>query len=67
MPGDVGLVAQFLNTVAEFFTDPTKWERLSREAKLATIREGLHAAIEANDLGALDKWMDLYRRMCQST
>ena len=66
MPGDVGLVAQFLSIVADFFADPTKWERLSREAKLQTIREGLHAAIDSNDLPAIDKWMALYRRMHES-
>lgn len=66
MPGDAGLIAQFLNTIADFFADPTKFERLSREAKLNTIREGLHAAIAAGDLPAIDKWFALYRRMSES-
>lgn len=66
MPGDVGAVATFLTLVADFFIDPNKWERLSRESKLATIREGLNAAIDKNDWAAADRFMSAYRSMSES-
>lgn len=67
MAGDVGLVAKFLDTVVDFFTDPMKWERLSRESKLAVIREGLNAAIDANQWDIADKYMAAYRSLSEQT
>lgn len=67
MTGDVGAVATFLTLIADFFIDPNKWERLSRERKLATIKEGLDAAIDARDWVAADRFMQLYRSLSEQS
>lgn len=67
MPGDVGAVASFFETILDVLFDPNKWERMSRDLKLKTIREGLNAAIDANDWAAADRWMAAYRRMSEQT
>jgi hypothetical protein len=65
--GDVGAVATFLTTVADFFMDPAKFTALSRERKLEKIREGLDAALDASDYVAADKFMAMYRVLDEQT
>jgi len=49
MPGDVGLVAELLTTVAKWAMSEDGYRQWSKEKALAKKRKEAHHALEAND------------------
>ena len=54
MPGDVGAVATLLTTILQWFTEPGGFAKVTREAKLAKLMEGLKVALDEKDYKSAD-------------
>lgn len=67
MPGDVGYIAKLLSEVFGYFVDPTGFEQLTREKKLAYLMRGIDEAIDKKDARRADELFDAYRKLRQQT
>ena len=65
--GDVGAVANLLNTIVGWFLDPEGYKKLSREAKLAKLQEALDVALKCGDLRTIDLVFAELRRVSSET
>jgi len=54
MPGDVGAVATLINTIVSWFLDPAGYQKLTREAKIAQLHQGLQVALDHQAFDAAD-------------
>ena len=53
MPGDVGLVAQTINTIFSWFTSEGGYEEMVRERAIRAKKVEAHRALQNNDFPAL--------------
>ena len=67
MPGDVGLVAQLLNTLFTWATGPDGWEKMSLERKIEVIHAGIRVAMDKGDDTAIDLLFEQYRELSKRT
>ena len=65
--GDVGAVAQLLNTVLTWLFDPAGYSKLTREAKLAKLMEALKVALDNGAYDAADLVFTELRRLSKET
>jgi hypothetical protein len=63
MAGDLGAVATLLNTLAAWALSPDGYQKVSREIKLARLREGLVVALDNQAWDAADLIMAEYRKL----
>lgn len=64
--GDIGAVATLFTEVFSWVTDPTKYQTLSREGKLAKLQEALKTALDNRHMDAADLLYGELRRMSES-
>lgn len=67
MPGDVGLVAQLLNTLFTWATGPDGWEKLSLERKIGMIHAAIQISQDKGDDTTTDLLFDQYRELSKRT
>ena len=65
--GDIGAVAELLNTWSKWVLDPTGFSTLTREQKLEHLHKALLTAIQANALDAADGVFAALKRLSQTT
>ncbi len=67
MPGDVGLVAQLLNTLASWALSPDGYSKMRREDKIEKLQDALKVALDNKAYAAADLVFAELRKLSADT